>query len=706
MTEPRFDERLRWIGRAVAGRLFVAGWARAVALAILLGLLLAAIDAWRPMHAWLRATIAVGWILGLALALAREARRAKRSFPTPRAAARLVEQRAGIPHNRLINAFDLAHAPAHADPSPFAAALVGRAIALGARALESGEDRIVLAPERRLSRRALGALLAAGAIIALAWFAADRVLSAAFPRFAEPFADHPPYSPTEFTLLFLPHEPAVGDDIRLTIHTSGRPPDSLRLAVRDSSGGVTRLPASELTDARAEHRRAFEATLRNVRDPLRVYAEGPTGRSRGIDIVPTREPRLLDATLRITPPPYTRLAVVTRSLRAASSSDDAVRAVAGSRIEFHATATLPMRAESLTITPNEPFDRRTEGRALTAVIPFARPGEFEFNLLPTGETGVRSRDQHRFSFTIVPDEPPTLVLDQPRWSGKELLAPARATLHFKARASDDFGLHVLAFAWARLDPRGVWIDSGLIERTSLERPPIITTGNQEAEFDARLALPRLSVNPGDSLIITLLAMDTLEAPYGEPQHARLAPIIVRIAPDDPGAPTGGECDGWIEMPTDPATSEPADPSRSASERARSADGQPQTWESPSTSDASDARQAASHESRSRRWPSPSQHDADASGSSDRADVARQAERPAETPSADEPIEALTPLTESPRRADASADGTISRTPRDATEPDLESLRALPEAYRDVVSRYFRLLNAPTPAVAQPTPAKP
>jgi hypothetical protein len=686
-------ERLRWMARAVSGRVFLAHWAHAAALALLACPLLAAYDAWRPMPPSGRAAVALAWLSALLFTLGRAVWNATRARPSLRAAARFFELRAGIPHNRVINALDLSLA-SPVDASPLAAALVARSLDLGERSLASGLNRRVLAPERRRLHRALAGLLAATALLALAWLVAGRVLGAGALRFAEPFADHPPWSPTDFALSIHPTEPAVGDTVRLTIDTSGALPDSLHLVLR-SAADRTRLPASPAPRAAHDSRRVFTATLHDVREPLHVYAEGSTGRSRTLHIVPTREPRLIDASVRVSPPPYTRAATAVRSLHSPSAPGDPIRAVVGSRLALRVTATLPLRADSLTISPAIPFDLTTERRTLTAAAALDQPEACEFRLDPIGESGVPSRDRRRLALSVVPDEPPSLALDAPPWTGRDLLAPAGATLRVASHVTDDFGLRVLALAWARLDPRGRWISSGLVERIGHDRPPIITSPDLPIDFDARLALPRLGIDPGDTLIITVLAMDTREPPFGPPQIARLGPIAIRIADASPGAPTAGRCDGWIEMPDASDPQESSEPEHRGAGQ-RSSTPASNTWESrPAQSHPADSQDVS--RSPRERWPSPSHRAAGAQRHEAPADADAGAPvdlSPDRAVTAATPHDPLTPLAEIPSRADPSDHRTTAPAARDDDALDVEALRGIPEAYRDTVARYFRMLNAP------------
>lgn len=207
-------------------------------------------------------------------------------------AARLAERRLGLTDSSLINAAQLTEAD-----SPTARAAL---IRLQLRALQ----RISGVPARsmiswRRPIRAVAGLLAAAALVALLALAFPRLARFAGPRFAAPLADHPPFTWTDFSVSITPQELTIGEDARVVVETRGEIPDALRLAVCGHDGSA--LGTIEMTAEGPRDQtefRAFAATLRALREPIRIFAEGSTGRSESVAVVPVPRPRLLAASAR------------------------------------------------------------------------------------------------------------------------------------------------------------------------------------------------------------------------------------------------------------------------------------------------------------------------------------------------------------------------------------------------------------------------
>lgn len=669
MNPRGMEERLRWVRRATTGRSFVAASARVAAASLAALLAAVGLDALRPMPAWALALISLGWLGALGVGVARSAWRSIRACPNLRATARLIETRAEVPHNRVINALLFSRGAPAPTGGALEAVLIARAVERGGVGLEAASESAVLAPEVAAATRWLAALLIAALMVVGGVATLPRVFSAVLPRFAEPFADHPAYSPTDFHLTIDPAEPSLGEDVEVRVRTSGRQPRSLRLIVRGRESAAHPLPLALTPALKPGEASLFTATLSDLRTPLRVHAEGDTGRSRAITIVPATIPRIIEAAATITPPGYTGRAAVTQAL-GVGATVHSLQALVGSEIELHLGATVRLAAQGVVVAPvGAGLTPRINafGRSLSARIGAVTDRPFDIDLRPVSEGGVPAAQSVRVSVAPQLDEPPTLRLLKPAWSGDDLLAPAQATLLFDAEARDDLGLRVLGLAYSVFDARGVWRSFGTVMRASHDQSPIFTARDDIVKLAPRLPLPRLGAEPGGSLVITLLAVDTRVEPFGEPQRAAVGPIVIRLA-DSGGASCGGQCDGWIQMPTG-GDSKPN----------KNGDYQPNdTWDSDTPPD---QQGEDSGQGRSTRPSAPDDQDASSpSGSAPDA--------------ADEWIFADPILTaaDAPRAASPASQRRAGRSQREASDAPPDPLRRVPDAYRDVVTRYFRLLN--------------
>lgn len=679
MIAPPLDERLRWVRRATLGRALVARFGRVVATSIVFILALVALDAFRPMPSWARAAISCVWIVGLIVGIIRAVWLAARGVPNLNATARLIEQRAAVPHNRIINARLFARAGAM-PADALAPTLTSRSIELGLTSLAHADEAAILAPERALARRSIGLLATIAIVFAASFLALPRIFDAVLPRFAEPFADHPAYSLTDFRLTIDQVNPSQGDDISVAVRTTGKQPRSLRLVIRKPDAPSRALPLTSSPSDPGVH----SVVLRNVRSPIRVHAEGDTGRGRAIEIIPITVPRITEAAATITPPAYSGHPSVTHALDPGASNR--LSALVGARIDLHVGSTIRLREGGVSIhpsTPSAPPTVTAAGKTLRAHLGPIESHSIDIDVRPVSESGIPAEESVRLAIDPQPDAPPTLTLAKPAWSGEELLAPAHATLLFDAGASDDLGLQVLGLAYSLFDSRGVWRSFGTIMRARHDESPTLCASGETIAFKPRLPLARLGAEPGGSLIISILAIDTRVQPFGEPQHARIGPIVVRLAQTGAGGSCGGQRDGWIQLPSDSPNPGNDDGAEQPSD----------TWSS----------EAPPNQGRAigdrRRQPGPSDRDQPDGTNDAQSGDAELNEGELEEVTPADPI--LRPA-DAPRRASPSGHREAAREPRAATPMTPDPHRQIPDAYRDVVTRYFQLLNE----ASNSTPASP
>ncbi|MBL8746250.1 MAG: hypothetical protein JNK58_07845 [Phycisphaerae bacterium] len=664
MSPRELEDRLRRTCRAITGWSCAADLAcvASIALAALLGIV--AFDAARPMPAWARVGVSALWVGAIVLGSARAMWRGYGSAASACAAARLIETRAGIRHNRIINALLLSRVAAAAETP--GAGLIARAVDLGSAELAGAEGSVVLGPERRWLRRALAGFAAAAVVLAGAAATAPRVFRAVIPRLVEPFADHPAYSRTDFELSVEPREPSPEDEVRVRVGTSGVKPGRLRLMIREAEMEDRSIPMAE-TDTRG----VFEATLRGVTRPLRLHAEGDTGRSRSVTIVPGSVPRIIEAAATITPPAYTGRAARTIAL-SPGGTVETLEAPAGSEVGLHVAASMALRAEGIVIQPEGSALAKVTatGRSLGARLTLIGEDAVDVSVRPISTRGTPSAQSLAVRAVPKADQPPVLRLVSPAWSGGELSAPARATIQIDAEARDDFGLRAFGLAYSLFDARGVWRSFGTVMRVRHDQSPILLEGDEPVRLSSRLDLSEVGAEAGGLVLMTLLAVDTRIEPFGPPQSANIGPMVVRLVGPG-GASSGGRSEEWIESGGDvPDDASLAD--------AGAAGG---IWRS----------DAPRGPSRSK----PNEASPHAAEPADRADSPAAAGDGAPGGTTIQPPVAVQPIEEAgeaPRRADAESTRRSDRAARGGVAAPTDPMRRIPEGYRDVVSRYFRLLN--------------
>lgn len=507
--------RVRWVSRGVRTGAAIWPVPAAIAAALL-------IDATSPLPAALRAAIAI-LIIALALRVilglipARAARRM-----TALRAARLAEDRAHISHNTLINALQLRTLAATSDtPATVQSELARRAVAQGderARSLPL-KGMIDTAPLRRTWAWSLAALAA----FAVFWLASPRLFAMGMPRLIQPFADHPPYSPTDFDISWEPSPALAGDALTIRAHLSRTLPRSLELVAVDEQGRpldrspmTAQIDPAAATDTRPAN---YTAIVRDLRAPFRFFLQGDTGRSRTITVAPEMRPRILAAELRVTPPAYTNLPEIAHTGLNPTADRDPIPVLLGSTITFRARTTVEL--ESV----NQPGSAATAGASVSGrdavqQTRFDSPGRRTLTLQPVAVGGLTSHDTAAADILIVEDRPPSIRIERPVAEG-EIFVLQGAAFPIEAVATDDVALSRLILRHTRTRQGD--------EQAPVERAfPIAPDHARSAAASATITTTDLGAAAGDAIALSFIATDNRAPEFGGPQSTTSATITVRV----------------------------------------------------------------------------------------------------------------------------------------------------------------------------------
>lgn len=185
----------------------------------------------------------------------------------PRRIARRIESRAGILHNRLVNAIELAAG----DPSFGSVELSRLAAAEGEAAAEALRDARLVdrRPLRRAARVFAAVALVIGGLAAL-W---PGVFLAGIPRFLEPRRDHPPYTPLGFEVVTVPETARQGERAEISVRIEG---DEWPAQADVIWSGETKVrqPMSRAGDGR------FVLRIERAERTREFFIDTPRGRSR------------------------------------------------------------------------------------------------------------------------------------------------------------------------------------------------------------------------------------------------------------------------------------------------------------------------------------------------------------------------------------------------------------------------------------------
>lgn len=520
---------LRWVSRGE--RTGSAAWPLPLAAIVLL-----VVDASRPLPPPVRLALAIALgVLALRVLIglipSRAARRASLEH-----AARLAEERSGLDGNPIVNALQLRPLAAG---EGLAARLASRAVACGeAAAADADRPGTRIVSTRSVVRAWTFAGLAFAAFAAFT-LALPRVVSMTAARYLDPLGDHPPYSPTRFDLSVEPAEPLAGDDVRLCAALSGPIPSTLELVIVDDRGGERdRLPMTLVPHAGAApppQTARFDAVLHHLGDPVKVFVRGETGRSSAIAIVPQPRPRILDATLTITPPAYARRSPFTLRREALDAPGAAPTPVLiGSHLELRATCSTTLSHAGASPSDAEALVRDNTARVRVTA---AAVGELALGITPHGSTGLESREAIRAVVLAEADRAPEVRVIRPARPGAELYALAGADVPVIASAMDDVGLSLVEAKVTRLRA------PARVPPASADRaaPTVLPLDSREGPFTpgmtvytgaAIIRTSELDARPGDAVELTLVARDNRGADFGGPSETVAAPIRILVLDEE------------------------------------------------------------------------------------------------------------------------------------------------------------------------------
>lgn len=330
---------------------------------------------------------------------------------------------------------------------------------------------------------ALLALVGTTAVIGLAWLFEPQMVRTEYPRFSDPFGDHPPYSRVTYTVE--PGHAAVvyADPQEIRVTTSGPPVDRLELVLLagDSS-------AAEVLPMFGEPGGLWRATVASVTSPLQYFVRCKAGRSHRFSLDVITLPKLESVRFQLTPPAYTN-----RGAYEGGLPQGGLAGLPGTRVRVSARSNRPLSGGTLQVTgaQGDSVLVRTEMQP-------AAPGEHEvsaaFELREPGRLEVRVRDvdgaesQEAFStaLSVLSDERPFVrLLDPPQVS----LSTNAVALPVVLAAEDDYGISRLSLYRSLNDSRAIPVDLAV---------PIDPYSNRQ-NVTSLLPLPAYGLRPGDEI---------------------------------------------------------------------------------------------------------------------------------------------------------------------------------------------------------------
>lgn len=622
-------------------------------------------DALWPAHESVRIVCAIAFallLLRVVWALIVPERAARRAGPAR--AARIAEERLALQGNPLVNALQLRTLAMSSGDA--ASALAREAVRRGEETSSAIEARRVIDTSRagkvwRLS------LLTTITLLTVALLS-PRLVAMGAMRYLDPMGDHPPYSRTTFDIQLQPDPALVGDDVEITVRTAGPAPDSVRLEIER----LGREPGEETVSVGMSARTdGFNATLRDVREPVRIRAVGSTGLSAWLSIEPVHRPRIREATLMLTPPEYTGIPPFTIDPRE-SIDGQAPELVVGSAVELRVTLSLPvMQADA----GADGAEVEWWGRTAIARVQIERPGETPIALSAAAESGLWLDAPVRARVLAIPDSPPSIEVRSPAPPGEAVLAAPGSSVAIRASAHDDHALGAFDLHWT------VERSSGGADHGAMSLLPdgfVGASHHARASFD----LDAVAAGPGDVIHLSLSAADTRPDAYGGAQRTIADPIAINVVARTDSAFDAQEGDAAADAEALTGADQP----EADAADAPSAIPGPEEADAESDSPGREEAPAASPEDETETPADAAATDADIDAGAARLDDGVLIGDPDEAEP--QPFDRPSPITlddvETIRRE-------VDRPVAEALKLNsvgLAGLADLPPAYRDLVSRYF------------------
>lgn len=420
--------------------------------------------------------------------------------------------RVGLDEERTRCAVEFALAQPRADP--VARALERRAIERGLAALRSLD--IADAVDTKPARRSLTALGFAAACVLVIAVVAPRAALVEMVRLADPLGDHPAYSRTLLTLTVGPADLRVGDAARVVVTVVGDRAGSAALVAQREDGPIERLALAESAGESAGDERV--ATLRDVRDSIRVRAEAGLARTRWRRIDPSPKPRLVRARATIEAPAYAHRAPTVVALPALGIPT----VLEGSMIRVSAQCSMDV-AE---VRAPEAEKTTAQGRSARAQWLAGSPGESRLFLDAVSAAGLGLDEPIGVVVSVHADTAPEARIIEP--AGARVLAAARSRVRFTVTARDDIGVASL-IAEARATDAQQW------RATALDLAPAGSGWVGMAEITPT----DFGALPGGRLFVRFVARDGRPKELGGPNSTIAGPVEIVVVGDDAFAAGGG-----------------------------------------------------------------------------------------------------------------------------------------------------------------------
>jgi hypothetical protein len=278
-----------------------------------------------------------------------------------------------------------------------------------------------------------GSLAGIGVVTAALAVVSPRMSATEWLRFADPFGDHPPYSPIEFTVTPPGARVVYGKGFDIDAQARGGAVESVDLVLVHPSG--TTAEREEVLPMFPVPGGGWRASITDVTEPLGYYVRARRARSPRYAVRLVTVPQIESVDLRIIAPAYTRTPVYEGGIPRTG-----VTGIKGTVVEVRAHSNRPLHGGQLTLFDSDgrkshPLAAEGESQTATGQFTLERSGRLEARV--TDVDGEMSSDSITASITLLPDERPFVRLMEPHALS---LAVPDAIVPVVVSAEDDFGV--------------------------------------------------------------------------------------------------------------------------------------------------------------------------------------------------------------------------------------------------------------------------
>ncbi len=220
---------------------------------------------------------------------------------------------------------------------------------------------------------------------------------------------------------------ARGDDLVVQAHAEGVQPRTVEILYKTVSGQRGREAMVTIGQRGSYH---YRYTFNSASENFTFHLEGGDDKTASYRAVLLERPKVLRSELRITPPAYTQLDMLTLG-----DGQRAAQVLPGSQVTLRVETNKPVRQATLMAGRDAVGEATPEGDGYA--VTFAPTETHTYHFAMVDEVGLENRQPVRFSLRVVSDEPPRARM---KLLGVGDMITPEAILPIEVEFADTYGL--------------------------------------------------------------------------------------------------------------------------------------------------------------------------------------------------------------------------------------------------------------------------